>query len=181
MKKLILVLSSIALVSCTNTSKSQEYATSTEEVTLTAETEITDPVDYSGPSETIYLSKKKIGAFSCQYEASVYLNNPKDTTFYIYVGYNNFKYNEIIDIHSSMFLIENKKSDDLKKFCDALKSAQTSIGRDVKWLEEHNTVVRTYDFTRDIYIGDFEDAYNYMTSAQATKFIEWVNALGINK
>jgi hypothetical protein len=181
MKKLLLVLASIALVSCTNTSKSVEYATSTEEVTITAETELIEPIDYSGPTETVYLSKKKIGAFSCQYQGSVYLNNPKDTTFYIYVGYNNYKYNELIDIHSSMFRIENKKSDDLKKFCDALKSAQTSIGKDVKWLEEHNTVVRTYDFTRNIYIGDFEDAYNYMTSAQATKFIEWVNALGINK
>jgi hypothetical protein len=181
MKKLLLLLS-IGLVSCTNASKTNgEYATPTEEVTLTAETEITEPVDYSGPTETVYLSKKKIGAFSCQYQGSVYLNNPKDTTFYIYVGYNNYKYNEIIDIHSSMFLIENKKSDDLKKFCDALKSAQTSIGKDVKWLEEHNTIVRTYDFTRDIYIGDFEDAYNYMTSAQANKFIEWVNAQGINK
>jgi len=178
---LLLLLVSITLVSCNNTGQSSEYATPTEEVTTTAETELIEPIDYSGPCETVYLSKKRIGPFICEHQAIVYLNNPKDTIFYIYVGYNNFKYNEIIDIHSSMFRIENKKSDDLKKFCDALKSAQTSIGKDVKWLEEHNTIVRTYDFTRDIYIGDFEDAYNYMTSAQANKFIEWVSAQGINK
>ena len=86
MKKLLLLLS-VALVSCTNASKSAEYATPTEEVTTTAEVsvDIEDEALDPGARKEITIKKTIIGPFDCEYQAIVYTNNPQDTTFYVYL------------------------------------------------------------------------------------------------
>jgi hypothetical protein len=183
MKKLFFLLLSIALASCNNANKTiSEIITPTEEISETPLTELIEPVATNqGPTKTVYLSKKIIGPFTCQYQGIVQLNQIKDTTFYVYIGFNNFKYDNLTDIHSFMYLIEDKKSEKLQEFCKALSSAKTTLGQDVRWLEKNDCLVQTYDFRKDISLSDIEGGYNYMTSSQVDKFINWVNSIGINK
>jgi hypothetical protein len=177
MKKLLLFVI-VALFSCNNLNKSEEYSTSPEEVTLTEETELTESVvPHSGPKKTITVKKTKIGPFDCMYQGIVYINQPEDTSFYIWIGYDNLKYQSIHDVHSRYFSVDDKKSLELKEFACYLDSARNTSGQDVSW----NYLIHTYDFTKDISISDQEGAYNYLTVGQAGRMIAWINSLDINK
>lgn len=179
MKKLFLVLISVALVSCTNTSKSEEYATSTEEVTTTAEVSaVTPDEDYDlGARKEIIIRKTTIGPFDCEYQGIVYTGKPQDTTFYVYLIFDNFKYQSIHDIGVRSFSVIDKKSEDLLEFADYLDSAKTTRGQTVTW----KYIIQTHDFTKDIMINDGDDRYNYLTLAQANKMTAWIRSLGISK
>jgi hypothetical protein len=184
MLKKLLLLSSIGLVSCTNLPKAaDESVTATEEVTQTA---LTEPVPNAeeeekligeGARKEITLKKTKIGPFKCEYEASFYTDNLQDTSFYVFIIFDNFKYDYIHDTAIRLFSVEDRKSPDLLEFADYIDSAKTTRGQDVTW----KYIIRTYDFTNDISIQDGDGRYNYLTLSQATKMCAWIRSLGITK
>lgn len=183
MKKLLLVLASIALVSCTNANKSVEYATSTEEIgetPLTEEIPAVTPEDEimdQGARKEITIKKTTIGPFDCEYQGIVYTGKPQDTTFYVYLIFDNVKYQHIHDIAIRSFSVVDKKSEDLLEFADYLDSAKTTSGQNVTW----KYIIQTYDFTKNISIEDKDGKYNYLTLAQATRMSAWIRSLGISK
>lgn len=183
MKKLLLVLASIALVSCTNANKSVEYATPTEEIsetTLTEEIPAVTPEDEimnPGARKEITIKQTTIGPFNCKYQGIVYTNKPQDTSFSVFMTFDNFQYDYIHDIGIKYFSVENGKSPNLLEFADNLDSAKTTRGQNVTW----KYIIRTYDFTKNISLSDGDGRYNYLTLAQATKMSAWIRSLGISK
>jgi hypothetical protein len=183
MKKLLLLLS-IGLVSCTNVSKTtDEYATLTEEVTQTPLTEeippisIEDRVPDRGARKEVTIKKATIGPFNCEYQAIVYTNEIQDTTFYVFMTFDNVKYARIHDIGIKSFSVQDGKSKELLEFADNIDSAKTTRGQNVTW----KYIIQTYDFTKDISIEDGDGKYNYLTLAQATKMSAWIRSLGVTK
>ena len=182
MKKLLLLLS-IGLVSCTNASKTTDKSvTGTEEITQTTLTEEIPPASENelldkGARKEITIKKATIGPFNCEYQGIVYTNEIEDTLFYVFMTFDNFKYQHISDICIRSFSVENRKSKELLEFADNIDSAKTTRGQNVTW----KYIIRTYDFTKDITIEDGDGGYNYLTLNQATRMSAWIRSLGITK
>jgi hypothetical protein len=182
MKKLFLLLS-IWLVSCTNLPKAtDESVTATEEVTQTPLTEEIPPaseyeVPDRGARKEVTIKKATIGPFNCEYQGIVYTNEPNDTTFYVFMTFDNVKYEHIHDIGIRSFSVQDGKSKELLEFADNIDSAKTTRGQNVTW----KYLIKTYDFTKEISIDDKDGRYNYLTLNQATKMSAWIRSLGITK
>jgi len=184
LKKVFLLLLSIAFVSCTNVPKAtDESVTATEEITqtpLTEEIPPASPEDHlpdRGARKEITIKKATIGPFNCEYQGIVYTNEIEDTTFYVFMTFDNFKYQHISDIGIRSFSVEDRKSKELLEFADNIDSAKTTRGQNVTW----KYMIRTYDFTKDITIEDKDGRYNYLTLNQATKMSAWIRSLGVTK
>ena len=123
----------------------------TEEIAPISE----DDIMNQGARKEVTIKKTTIGPFDCEYQGIVYTNKIQDTSFYVFMTFDNFKYQHIHDIGVRSFSVENRKSQDLLEFADNLDSAKTTRGQNVTW----KYVIKTYDFTKDISIEDKDGKY----------------------
>ena len=132
--------------------------------------------------KTVTISEKKIGPFWCKFTADVKLSNTSDSTYFMWIGFQNYKYQYISDIHSVGFIVYGGHTcGQLREFCNILNKAKETVGTEVMWESNKQYTIQTYGFIRKVYIGDNEDAYNYMSPSQVDKFIAWIDSIGIDK
>jgi hypothetical protein len=132
-----------------------------------------------GQRKTIRQAEEKIGSISCNYNLSIDMDKA-DTTRYIYMSFQNMKYNSITDLHS-IFIVA---SDTLVRaeFISDLKKAlpEMEIKQSISWSRSKYTL-NLYDFAKgSLYCSSSKGGYTTLKSEQVEKLIAWLEGLPVN-
>jgi hypothetical protein len=125
-----------------------------------------------GQSVTKTLSEKKIGYVNCTNKMKIDMSK-NDTTYTIYCGFQNKKYQHITDLGSVFMMTKetlDKTISDLNecvKYMDD-KSISFSIGS-----------FEIYDFSKNLFIMD-DDKYTTLNKKNVLKWIKWLEGCVVN-
>lgn len=119
------------------------------------------------------LLEQRVGPIDCYF---AYLaEEGKDTTYYVFGGFQNAKYTAITDIGSFFFSDQSS----LDEFIADLEKASKFLGEknDVTFTKKDYTL-RVYDFAKGkLYITDEKDKYTTLNAQQVEKLITWLKTV----
>lgn len=137
-------------------------------------------VGIDAQSKKLDLSSIKIGSIEGKYTKVVDIEK-NDTSYYLYLGFQNEKYKAIVDIKSLFFT----NQDDLIEFIKDLKLAMSEMENKVSMNWDRKLYrLDLYDFTNYLYISESSSKSNGYTSLNKknlNKLILWLETIQFGK
>lgn len=123
-------------------------------------------------TKRVKISEYKSSRIDCSYQMSIDLQN-KDTITYLYTGFRNMKYTQLIDI-SSFLLFDgcNEFADDLRTIIDNCNAdANLSITKDKYYIScnDYNNYVTIY--------SNKDNGYTKLSEKQAKKLFMYLKTI----
>lgn len=130
--------------------------------------------------KTVDISKVKIGFLKPSYLKTIDIE-AKDTTYYVYIGFQNQKYTTITDT-KSVFLT---KDIEVKVFIDNLKMAMVEMEtkQNIKWEKELYTL-GLFDFSNRLYVFEKPtkgNGYTTISKKEVEELIKWLESFEFGK
>lgn len=126
--------------------------------------------------KTVELSKQKIGELDCTYSKVIDLENA-DTTYYVYIGFQNAKYKSVSDFKSIMF----RENEVLAEFIKDLKLAQPELGNKTNLdFNRKDYNLNVYDFSKNLSIGESSKkgtGYCYVSKKDVEKLLGYLESI----
>lgn len=133
-----------------------------------------------GQTKQNTLSEKKISELSCSYYQSIDIDK-NDTNNYIYLSFQNAKYQAITDIKSILFNRKYNK-EEIIEFINNLKTAQKEMGlkQNITWTK-NKYKISLYDFSNDLYLSENKyDGYTKIKKHNVELLINWLESIVSN-
>lgn len=128
-------------------------------------------------TKRIELSKEKIGNFNCSYFKSIDLEKG-DTLYYVFLGFQNMKYQSITDIKSLFFTTQEQISQFVKDLTQALPEMENK-GSQMDWKRDLYTLHK-YDFSKNLYVEEKKGlGYTVISKKQIEDLIKWFGTFQI--
>lgn len=128
-------------------------------------------------SKLVKLSEAKIGPLNCEYTHRINMETG-DTIKYVYIGFRNQKYKQLIEYKSVLFSATD--TEQLTQFIKDLNSALPEMGSKTHITWERDTFTLTlYDFSQWLYLYTPDSgAHTIITKGQAQNLIIWLKGNG---
>lgn len=128
-------------------------------------------------TKTVKISEQKIGPLNCEYTHKINIESG-DTTTYVYIGFRNQKYRQLIEYKSILFPANEK--DHVNQFIKDLTTALPEIGSktQVSWDRDYYSI-NLFDFGSSLYLYTPDGGANTMlTKKQTESLIAWLKEIG---
>ena len=127
----------------------------------------------SAQIKTINITENKINGLSCEYSKSIDLEKG-DTLYYIFLGFQNANYSNIIDIKSLFF----KNNTVLKQFIKDLTAGLNEMDNkatSISWARDSYTIDK-HDFSTSLYISESKGTGGYFifNKKSVNKLLKWL-------
>ena len=129
--------------------------------------------------KNVKISESRIASIGAKYAKMINVEK-EDTSYYVYLGFQNAKYESITDIKSIM--IHSKE--DLELLIKDLKLASADMGtKTTISYKSESFSVSVYDFSKELYLeeGKKGSGYTKLNKKSVEKLVIWLESIKFNE